>query len=216
MVIARPYEVHVAFPFTFTNLRRYAHSPLPSECARLIKGLDLRTKGLLSFIMAGGLLVGAGAFTGTIANQPAQESLSLPSFSIARREEAGLRTPVSSSNCADVQFSLGMAKLHAADFEGALATLGDAETNYVKAEKVSDSHEFSAIQVKEQAQTNLWIAVALFQLGKTEEATTTLEAAIPQLTRVRSDASILVGIRDDAARSLQDAQAFLKRLKAAQ
>lgn len=109
-----------------------------------------------------------------------------------------------------------MAKLHAADFEGALATLRDAETNYVKAEKVSESHELSAIQVKEQAQTNLWIAVALFQLGKTEEATTTLEAAIPQLTRVQSDASILVGIRDDAARSLQDAQAFLKRLKAAQ
>lgn len=120
------------------------------------------------------------------------------------------------SNCADVQFSLGMAKLHAADFEGALATLRDAETNYVKAEKASESHEFSAIQVKEQAQTNLWIAVALFQLGKTEEAATTLEAAIPQLTRVQSDASILVGIRDDAARSLQDAQAFLKRFKAAQ
>jgi hypothetical protein len=82
------------------------------------------------------------------------------------------------SNCADVQFSLGMAKLHAVDFEGALATLRDAESNYFKAEKVSESHEFSAIQVKEQAQTNLWIAVALFQLGKTEDATTTLEAAI--------------------------------------
>jgi hypothetical protein len=80
------------------------------------------------------------------------------------------------SNCADVQFSLGMAKLHAADFEGALATLRDAETNYVKAEKMSESHKFSAIQVKEQAQTNLWIAVALFQLAKTEEATTTLES----------------------------------------
>ena len=83
------------------------------------------------------------------------------------------------SNCADVQFSLGMAKLHAADIEGALATLRDAETNYVKAEKMSESHEFGAIQVKEQARTNLWIAVALFQLAKTEEATTTLASCDP-------------------------------------
>jgi hypothetical protein len=118
------------------------------------------------------------------------------------------------SNCADVQFNLGMAKLHAADFEGALVTLRDAETNYLKAEKMSESHEFSAIHVKEQAQTNLWVAVALFQLGKTEEAKTAVEAGISQLIRVQFDASILVGIRDDAARSLQDAQGFLKRLKA--
>jgi len=119
------------------------------------------------------------------------------------------------SNCADAQYSLGMARLHAADVEGALASLRDAETNYANAEKMSESHEFSVIQVKEQAQTKLWIAVALFQLGRTEEATAAVEAAIPQLTRVQSDASVSVGIRDDAARSLQDAKAFLERLKAA-
>jgi len=103
-----------------------------------------------------------------------------------------------------------MAKLNAADFQGALATLRDAETNYVNAEKASDSHEFSSIQV------SLWIAAALFQLGKTEEATTTVEAAISKLTRVQSDESLNVGIRDDAARFLHEAQDFLKRLKASQ
>ena len=118
------------------------------------------------------------------------------------------------SNCADVQFNLGMAKLHAADFEGALVTLRDAETSYIKAEKMSESHELIAIQVKEQAQTNLWVAVALFQLGKTEETKTSVEGAISQLIQVESDACILAGIRDDAARSLQDAQGFLQRLKA--
>lgn len=69
-------------------------------------------------------------------------------------------------------------------------------------------------EVKDQAQTDLWIAVALFRLGKTAEATPLVESAIPQLTRVQSDESITIGIRDDAGRSLQDAQIFLKRLKA--
>ena len=85
--------------------------------------------------------------------------------------------------------------------------------NYAKAEKLSDSDEFVMIEVKEQAQTDLWTAVALFQLGKIAEATPLVEAAIPQLTRVQSDESVNVGIRDDAGRSLQDAQTFLKRLK---
>jgi hypothetical protein len=109
-----------------------------------------------------------------------------------------------------------MAKMHAGDFQGALDSLRDAEANYAKAEKLSDSHEFAMIEVKEQAQTNLWVAVALFQLGKTAEATTIVEAAIPQLIRVQSDESITVGIRDDARRSLQEAETFVKRLKSKQ
>jgi hypothetical protein len=107
-----------------------------------------------------------------------------------------------------------MAKMHAGDFQGALDSLRDAKGNYAKAEKLSDSHEFVMIEIKEQAQTDLWTAVALFQLGKTAEATPLVEAAIPQLTRVQSDERITIGIRDDAGHSLQDAQTFLKRLKA--
>jgi tetratricopeptide (TPR) repeat protein len=118
------------------------------------------------------------------------------------------------SNCADAQYELGMAKMHAGDFQGALDSLRDAKSNYAKAEKLSDSHEFVMIEVKEQAQTDLWTAIALFQLGKTAEAIPLVEAAIPQLTRVHSDDSITVGIRDDAGRSLQDAQTFLNRLRA--
>lgn len=153
---------------------------------------------------------------GYVQGNRAKDAIPIYSQLLAARSRDCESQSAAVSNCADAQYSLGMAKLQAADFEGALVSLRDAETNYAKAEKVNSSHEFSVIQVKEQAQTNLWIAVALFQLGKTEEAATAVEAAIPQLTRVQSDQSVLVGIRDDAARSLQDAQAFLKRLKAAQ
>ncbi|MGB7847863.1 MAG: hypothetical protein WBL63_19790 [Candidatus Acidiferrum sp.] len=38
------------------------------------------------------------------------------------------------SNCADAQYELGMAKIHAGDFQGALDSLREAKGNYVKAE----------------------------------------------------------------------------------
>jgi tetratricopeptide (TPR) repeat protein len=132
---------------------------------------------------------------------------------VDKKEDCEAQTPAV-SNCADARFNLGMAQLHAHDFEAALLTLRQAERNYAMAEKLSgDTHEFALIQAKDQAQTNLWIAVTLFQLGKSQEAATIVESAIAQLGRVQSDPDILEGIRDDAVRSLRDAQGFLKRLK---
>jgi tetratricopeptide (TPR) repeat protein len=151
---------------------------------------------------------------GYVQGNRAKEAVPIYSRLVAERKRDCESESAAVSNCADVQYKLGMAKMHAGDFQGALDSLRDAKGNYAKAEKLSDSHEFVMIEVKEQAQTDLWTAVALFQLGKTEDAIPLVEAAIPQLTRVQSDESITVGIRDDAGRSLQDAQTFLKRLKA--
>jgi tetratricopeptide (TPR) repeat protein len=151
---------------------------------------------------------------GYVQGNRAKEAVPIYSRLVAERKRDCESESAAVSNCADVQYKLGMAKMHAGDFQGALDSLRDAKGNYAKAEKLSDSHEFVMIEVKEQAQTDLWTAVALFQLGKTEDAIPLVEAAIPQFTRVQSDESITVGIRDDAGRSLQDAQTFLKRLKA--
>jgi len=110
-----------------------------------------------------------------------------------------------------------MAKMHAHDFEGALLNLREAELDYAKAEQQSDqatvSHGFRMIQVKAQGQTNLSIAVALFQLGDKKQAISAVETSITQLNRVQSDHEIELGIQYDATRSLQEAQAFLQRLK---
>jgi tetratricopeptide (TPR) repeat protein len=150
---------------------------------------------------------------GYVQGNRAKDAIPIYSQLVAERKQDCESESAAVSNCADAQYKLGMAKIHAGDFQGALDSLRDAKDNYAKAEKLSDSHEFVMIEVKEQAQTDLWTAVALFQLGKTAEATPLVEAAIPQLTRVQSDESINVGIRDDAGRLLQDAQTFLKRLK---
>jgi hypothetical protein len=92
------------------------------------------------------------------------------SYSLSEKRDCESELPAV-SNCADAQYKLGMAKMHAGDFQGALDSLRNAKGNYAKAEKLSDSHEFVMIEVKEQAQTDLWSAVALFQLGKIAEAT---------------------------------------------
>ncbi len=119
-------------------------------------------------------------------------------------------------HCADAQYGLGEGKIRAGDFTGALASLREAEANYAKAEKLNDSHQFAMMQVKNEAQTKVWIAVALSKVGKTADAIATAEAALPQLARVQSDESMLAAIRDDAARSLRDAQALLDYLKSIQ
>ncbi|MBI3478689.1 MAG: tetratricopeptide repeat protein [Acidobacteria bacterium] len=119
------------------------------------------------------------------------------------------------STCASAQQDLAVSKMHAGDFEGGLASLRQAETNYSKAEKLSGSHEFAMIQLMDQANARVLIAVALFRLGKTADAVTTAEGAIPQLNRVKDDSDINVGIRESAASSANNAQTILAQLKSA-
>jgi tetratricopeptide (TPR) repeat protein len=120
------------------------------------------------------------------------------------------------STCASAQRELGIAKMRAHDFEGALASFRATEGNYARAEKASDFHEISMIQVMEQAKTKVLLAVALVQLGKSSEATATVQDAIPQFVRVKDDREIQAGIRESAASSLKDAQTLVARLKSAQ
>jgi len=120
------------------------------------------------------------------------------------------------SDCGDAQYGLGVAKAYSGDFLGAVTLFSDAQANYAKAEKSGGFHEFTMIQVKNQGQTKLWMGIALNRLGRTQDALAAIEAAIQQLSRVQSDESILIGIRDDAARSLQQAQTILARLKSTQ
>jgi tetratricopeptide (TPR) repeat protein len=121
------------------------------------------------------------------------------------------------SNCADAQFDLGVAMMKDGDLSGALSSLQEADSKFAKAERLgSDLHQFAMIQHKNQGQVKLLIAIALFQSGNSSDAFKTVEAAIAELAEVRSDETLLVGIRDDAASSLQQAQTILARMKSAQ
>ena len=136
---------------------------------------------------------------------------------LASRKQDCATTSEKPSECADAQFELGRAKMYAGDFSGALVLLRDAESNYVRAEKIERmSHEYEMIQIKNEGQTNILLAVAFLRTGSAAEATKTLELAISQLGRVQSDQGIEKGIREDASRSLEEAQTILSKLKSSQ
>jgi tetratricopeptide (TPR) repeat protein len=120
------------------------------------------------------------------------------------------------SNCAEAESDLGTARMYDGDFTGALAIFQDAESKYSKAQKFSEFHEFTMIEIMREAETKVSISLMLFQLGRTSEAITTTETAILQLSSVQKDQDILSGIRDEASASLQSTQTLLTRLKATQ
>jgi tetratricopeptide (TPR) repeat protein len=149
------------------------------------------------------------------ANRPADAIAIFQKLVESMKKECDPETTLAST-CGAAQQDLGVAKMRAGDLEGALASLRQAESNYLKAEKRSDSHEFTMLQIMLQAKAKVLMAVALFQLGKTAEAVTTTEGAIPELRRVKEDKSITIGIRNSAANAIEDAQTVLSRLKSAQ
>lgn len=126
------------------------------------------------------------------------------------------------SDCGDAQRDLAMARMDAGDFEAALESLRQAQTSYENAEKKSEAekgngfHEYTMIQVMNQSKIKLLIAVALFRLGKTNDAVAIAKEAVPQLNRVKEDNGLNVGIRESAGSSLKDAQTILQRLGSAQ
>lgn len=123
---------------------------------------------------------------------------------------------MSVSDCASLQYRLGVAQMSALDFPGVLSSFQSAEANYAKAANLTKIHEIMMVELEEQAQAKTYIAVALFRIGKTAEAITNIKAAIPLLNRVQSDETLQVSIRDDAKRSLEEANTVLSRLQSVQ
>lgn len=156
-----------------------------------------------------------------VANRPSDAVATFQKLADGMSKDCNSETTMIST-CADAQRDLGTAKMRAGDLDGGLASLRQAEAAYVKAEKLSEAakkseiHEYTMVQIMDQAQTKLLMAVALFQLGKTADAVAVAEEAIPQLNRVKDDTGILLGTRESATSSLKDAQTVLARLRSAQ
>jgi hypothetical protein len=98
----------------------------------------------------------------------------------------------------------------AGDFQGALPVLRDAEANFGAAPKSDDLEEYRMIAAKKQADARLLISVALFRLGKRQEAVAATESAIEQLRKVESDANIQQSFRSSAADSRRQAEKQLE------
>jgi tetratricopeptide (TPR) repeat protein len=144
----------------------------------------------------------------------AKDALPIYSKALERSKPFCVSDSREPSKCAEAERNLALAKMHIEDFSSAVPLLQDARSQYARREQIEDMHEFKMLAVKEQAETSLVLSVALYRLGKTEEAIAAAEGAIPQFTRVQADQQILIGIRDSAANSLQRASDLLAKYKA--
>jgi tetratricopeptide (TPR) repeat protein len=153
---------------------------------------------------------------GYVSGNRAADAVPIYSKLLAAKTKECQSESTAVSDCASLQYRLGIAQMYALDFQAALSSFQSAEANYAKAVKLSEVHEVMMVELKDQAQAKTYIAVALFRIGKTAEAVTTIKAAIPLLNRVQSDENLQISIRDDAKHSLEEANILLTRLQAAQ
>jgi tetratricopeptide (TPR) repeat protein len=153
---------------------------------------------------------------GYVSGNRAADAVPIYSQLLAAKTQDCHSESKANTDCASLQFRLGVAQMYALDFHGALSSFQSAETTYAKAAKLTKIHESMMVDLKEQAQARTYIAVALFRIGKTAEAITTIEAAIPLLNHVQSDEDLLISIRDDAKHSLEEANTILAHLQSVQ
>ncbi len=153
---------------------------------------------------------------GYVIGNRAADAVLIYSKLLAARTQDCQSESMAVSDCASLQYRLGVAQIYALDFQGALSSFQSAEANYAKASKLSENHEVMMVELKDQAQAKTYIGVALFRIGKTADAVATIDAAIDLLNRVQSDETLQISIRDDAKRSLEEAKNLLTRLRAAE
>jgi len=153
---------------------------------------------------------------GYVSGNRAADAIPIYSQLLAAKAQDCRSESKANTDCASLQFRLGVAQMYALDFKGALSSFQSAETTYAKAAKLTKLHESMMVDLMDQAQAETYIAVALSRNGKTADAIATVKAAIPILNRVQSDENLQISIRDDAKRTLEEANTILARLQSAQ
>ena len=117
------------------------------------------------------------------------------------------------SDCAEVEQMIGLAKMQSGDFAGSLDDLDHAIDNYGIAASHAQFEMVKIVAAKDQAQTRLLRAVALFRTGRRDQAISENEEALNQLKQIESDANIQAPIRDDARKALDSGSQQLEKLK---
>jgi len=114
--------------------------------------------------------------------------------------------------CADAQYGLGLAMMHAGDFTGAVEQLTASVANFAKVGLEGDEI-FRMTKLKQRGDAEALAAAALFRAGHKPEAIGAFRRAIATLSTVANNQKIDPGTRGSAQTSLKDAQASLALLE---
>ena len=115
--------------------------------------------------------------------------------------------------CADAQYGLGLALMHAGEFAGAVAELSESADNFGKVSMVGDEF-YRMTKTKQRGDAESLLAAALFRAGQKEKSIAMFHTAIETLKTVADNEKIDPGTRGSARRSQSDAEGSLKLLEA--
>jgi tetratricopeptide (TPR) repeat protein len=114
--------------------------------------------------------------------------------------------------CADAQYGLGLAMMHAGDFAGAVKQLNASVANFAKVGLEGDEI-FRMTKLKQRGDAEALAAAALFRAGQKPQAIAAFRQAIATLSTVANNQKIDPGTRGSAQTSLKDAQTSLGLLE---
>jgi tetratricopeptide (TPR) repeat protein len=115
-------------------------------------------------------------------------------------------------SCADAQYGLGLAMMHAGDFEGAVAQLNASVANFGRVPLEGDEM-YRMTKLKQRGDAEALAAAALFRAGQKPQAIAAFRKAIATLSTVANNQKIDPGTRGSAQTSLKDAQSSLAMLE---
>jgi tetratricopeptide (TPR) repeat protein len=114
--------------------------------------------------------------------------------------------------CADAQYGLGLAMMHAGDFAGSVAQLTLSTANFGKV-KMDGDESYRMTKLKQRGDAEALLAAALFRSGQKDKAIANFRHAIATLKTVADNAKVDPATRGSATKSMQDAQTSLKLLE---
>jgi len=99
------------------------------------------------------------------------------------------------------------------DFPAALPFLREAVASYGKAASGGSSEDYRMIKLKQQAEAQTLLAMALFRTGQRKDALGILDGATQQLDKVQGNEKIEASIRESARKSLKQREQILEAIK---
>jgi len=151
----------------------------------------------------------AGAY---IAIQQPVDAIRVSRRILAFHEEDCKPGALSIERCADAQYGLGLALMHAGEFLGAVAQLSESAANFGKVSMVGDE-PYRMTKMKQRGDAESLLAAALFRAGQKEKSTAMFRTAIATLKIVSGNEKLDPGTRGSALKSQTDAEGSLKLLE---